>query len=253
MKILLIAVIIGIVFIAGCVGQSGAPAGPKISVLSAPSSVLSDDMFNISWEITGVSGNISHTAVHYDIASHSGTFGTEVTPQGSGYASLTAEFANGEFTVPRAFTAGIQAPSTSGKFYYRAHAIINGSNYWTSESSITVTTPRTELSASGPGPTKMIISPTRENEVKGVITLTATEVPTWTKSVIIVFTSGEAAPIAILTDGSSGWKYILDTTKYPSGLYTVSMLPNDKETITQGGSGGGPPQAYASTQVVVKN
>ena len=86
----------------------------------------------VTWNIKSPVMKILHTAVHYDYTSHPGTLGKDVTPEQAGYPMLTTEFAAGNFTVPRTFQAQI-LPDKEGTLYLRAHALINGRNYWTEE------------------------------------------------------------------------------------------------------------------------
>ncbi len=145
--LVLAALIIGVVFVSGC---QTSPTGSTIdtgqqtteqpeesvsvSIASAPSSARAGDKITFSWGVEGPSTTIPHTAVHYDYAPHPNVFeGT--TPEGSGYPKFTQDFAQGQFNIPRTFTASITADK-AGTLYYRGHAIVNGEQYWTEEESI---------------------------------------------------------------------------------------------------------------------
>lgn len=67
---------------------------------------------------------------------------TDVSPSASGYSHLTPDHASGSFDLPQTFSASI-TPDTAGTLYYRAHAIVNGLNYWTNEMSISVSSSST--------------------------------------------------------------------------------------------------------------
>lgn len=108
-----------------------------VKVLSAPISVEEGEKFKISWRVLGKEGTvISHTAIHYDNVSHPGSLGFDIMPPQAGYRELTLESALGEFILPSTFSSEIKAGTE--KIYYRAHAVINGENYWTQEYAIDV-------------------------------------------------------------------------------------------------------------------
>lgn len=104
-----------------------------------PEEVPAGNVFSVGWRVTSETpGTINHTSVHYGTASRAGTFGSTVAPSQSGYASLVRDFMSGTFQAPGTFTANITAPSTPGTVYLRAHAVINGQNYWTDEVRVNV-------------------------------------------------------------------------------------------------------------------
>jgi len=107
----------------------------KITVTDAPETATVDESFSITWKIESEAKTIPHTAVHYDYSSHAGAYGTDVAPGASGYTELTPNFAQGSFEIPDTFTVSI-TPSENGVLYYRAHAIVDGMQYWTEEMSI---------------------------------------------------------------------------------------------------------------------
>lgn len=112
-------------------------AKPTIYFTKIPGTIHGDEIINIYWEIgSELSRTITHTAIHYDIKSHPETFTFEDGPQDSGYPFLTTEYTLGNFSVPGEFTAGFIVPNTANNIYFRAHAIIDGKNYWTEEQSI---------------------------------------------------------------------------------------------------------------------
>lgn len=109
----------------------------EISVVTAPQTARVGEPVNISWKVSGAEKTISHTAIHYDYTSHPGTFGSDIGPQASEYLKLTSEYASGSFNIPNTFSA-IVIPYQAGTLYYRAHAIVDGKNYWTDEKSISI-------------------------------------------------------------------------------------------------------------------
>lgn len=165
MKIkILISTILLAVFLFGCTQTSnyGYPTAPQqpsqpsqqatpiaVTLLSAPTTAVSGQPITFSWRVDGPSTTIPHTSVHYDFVSHTGTFDTAMTPQASGYPKLIPNFAHGNYSIPQTFTASITVNQT-GTLYYRAHAIVNGLNYWTDEKTITVTAPPQPAQAAPP-------------------------------------------------------------------------------------------------------
>jgi len=109
------------------------PIETKIELVSIPFSVIGGQQFEISWKISSEPKTIMHTAVHYDTSSHRAQFTAATTPADAAYKSLTADYANIESSIPGTFAARLNAPAAGGNLYFRAHAIIDGSNYWTEE------------------------------------------------------------------------------------------------------------------------
>ncbi len=103
----------------------------------APSDGRVNRSLQVTWNIKSPVMKILHTAVHYDYTSHSGMLGKDVTPEQAGYPMLTTEFASGNFTIPRTFQGQI-LPDKEGMLYLRAHAIVDGKNYWTEEKTVEI-------------------------------------------------------------------------------------------------------------------
>lgn len=139
-----------------------------VSFLSLRAKVIAGQPLEVVWQVSPPEAKkIPHTAFHYDTVSHPGDFGTDVTADAASYKELTGEFAKGEFLVPRAFRAKL-TPNV-GTLYVRAHALIDGMNYWTAEELVEVVA---EPSAIGEGEGAM----KKEGEVK-TVTMTAKQ---WT-------------------------------------------------------------------------
>lgn len=104
----------------------------SVEVLGSPSSAEAGKSFEVTWKVNSpVQKNIPHTAVHYGSESKS----EPLTLQS--YPSLTTPQSS---TVPNEFKASIVI-NTSGVTYFRAHAIIDGNHYWSSEKMITISSP----------------------------------------------------------------------------------------------------------------
>jgi len=104
----------------------------SVVVLTAPTTAVAGQGFVVTWRVNSPTQvTIPHTAVHYgpDPKSEPLTL--------KSYPALTP-VQNG--TIPADFSANITIGKT-GVIYYRAHAIIGGTNYWSDEKTITVTAP----------------------------------------------------------------------------------------------------------------
>lgn len=116
--------------------RAAAGGQPSVAIVSAPPSVPLGEDFEVVWRVDSpVQKEIAHTAVHYGANSIPGVLGTEAGPAASGYQFVSL-IQKG--TIPGTFTSSIGTRSP-GTLYFRAHAIIDGNNYWSPERSILVT------------------------------------------------------------------------------------------------------------------
>lgn len=113
---------------------------PKVSLLKTPSRFVVGEQSSVQWEVqTASSQTIAHTAVHWGTESQKGKkLGKQDGPQAAGYPNLTTKYAKGEFSVPGTFSDSFSVPSGATMVYMRAHAIINGENYWSDERAVPV-------------------------------------------------------------------------------------------------------------------
>ena len=120
----------------------GADGGEiSVEVLEAPSSVEAGESFPVRWQVNSpVETEIPHTAVHYGPESVSGELTLE------SYPSLTVP-KNG--TIPAEFEDSLVLEDP-GTVYFRAHAIVDETNYWSDEQSIEVLEPGLEAGEEGP-------------------------------------------------------------------------------------------------------
>lgn len=111
--------------------------------------------------------------------------------------------------------------------------------------------PKTEIVGRLKG-TEMVIKPSVDNVIKGIVTVTATKVPEGAQRVYFVLSGqsieGVGPNINIDTDGSDGWSGILDTTQYENGVYTIGALAFLTTEITEDDPIGG-----ATAQVIIQN
>ncbi len=156
---------VAIVIISGCVvppkGVTPMPTatptptpaptpGISVEVLNAPSSAVAGKSFEVTWKVNSpMQKNITHTAVHYGNESKS----EPLTLQS--YPSLTTPQSG---TIPNEFRANITI-NTAGVTYFRAHAIVDGMNYWSSEKTITISTPVNVTAAATPTATPTATTP----------------------------------------------------------------------------------------------
>ncbi|MEQ9731454.1 MAG: hypothetical protein ABOK23_12700 [Candidatus Methanoperedens sp.] len=108
--------------------------GYSVEVLSAPAAAEAGQSFMVSWRVNSpIQETINHTAVHYGPDSKSGNLTL------TSYPSLTTPQSG---TIPADFSGNITLGKT-GIFYFRAHAIIDGTFYWSDEKTINITIPTT--------------------------------------------------------------------------------------------------------------
>ena len=101
----------------------------SVEVLNAPATAVAGRSFVISWRVNSPTEvNITHTAVHYGPQSESGPLTLQ------SYPSLTTPQGG---IIPADFSANLTI-NTTGTTYFRAHAIINGTFYWSPEMTIVV-------------------------------------------------------------------------------------------------------------------
>jgi hypothetical protein len=98
----------------------------------------------------------------------------------------------------------------------------------------------------------MLIEPSVDNVISGVVTITVTEPPSDTIMVFFAMVGQGTADtemtgpnLGIDDDGSDGWSRLFDTTEYDNGLYEISGLPmSDPDSD---------PLGIVSAQVVIDN
>ncbi|MFH0714277.1 MAG: hypothetical protein V1847_00600 [Candidatus Diapherotrites archaeon] len=99
------------------------PTPVKISILSKPSLAVTEETFSISWKVEGGSaGNITHTSVDWDSVSHA---------MDSNDYAFTSNIFQG--STPDSFVVSLQAPRAVGTIFARAHAVVDGANYYSDE------------------------------------------------------------------------------------------------------------------------
>ena len=118
------------------------------------------------------------------------------------------------------------------------------------ESTAATAAPKTEITAKSLG-TEMVISPSVGKTIKGIVTITLTKVPSATG--IAAFgiekqgsTEGGGPNLGMDQDGSDGWSYILDTTDYENGIYTIYSMVGESLKAEA-------PLGIVTAQVVIEN
>lgn len=101
---------------------------------------------------------------------------------------------------------------------------------------------------------EMVITPTIEKNVKGIIKIELNNAPEGTQAVAftiqggnVQMVEGQGPNLPFDSDESDGWSILLDTTDYDNDLYTISSIAGE------GFSEGQPPLDVASAQVIIKN
>jgi hypothetical protein len=110
-----------------------------IYVTSAPTTAAASSNALVCWHVNGT-GNIAHTAVHYDTTSHAGSGVTFADYKGGAmYPGNQTAVAPAGYDLPGDFCTNVPMPP-SGTLYYRAHYIDSAGvpGTLTDEKSITV-------------------------------------------------------------------------------------------------------------------
>ncbi|MBN4049165.1 hypothetical protein JYT91_00960 [archaeon AH-315-M20] len=126
---LFVLMVLGIFLISACSSTTttAQKVEPTITVLDYPTEVSDDKPFVVKWNVDGGStGEITHTAVHYDYESHG--------PDFKEYKEVSAIY-TGE--TPKEFSANINALKV-GFVFFRAHAIVDGENVYSDEMKVEV-------------------------------------------------------------------------------------------------------------------
>ncbi|VVB92964.1 Uncharacterised protein [uncultured archaeon] len=103
----------------------------SVVVLTAPTTAIASQSFMVSWRVNPTQVTIPYTAVYYGPDSKSEPLSL------TSYPGKT-DVLNG--TTPADFSANITIGKT-GIFYFRAYAMIDGTNYWSDERTINITAP----------------------------------------------------------------------------------------------------------------
>jgi hypothetical protein len=109
----------------------------KLTLVSAPSDVKAGGVTTFTWKIDGPPTTIYHTAVYFGKQSVAGALGKEIHPADTKYNEILPDFNFGKYGIPLQFIGNIKL-STSGKYYYRLHALIKDKNYWSEEYTLDV-------------------------------------------------------------------------------------------------------------------
>jgi hypothetical protein len=100
----------------------------------------------------------------------------------------------------------------------------------------------------------MLITPTIEKNVNGIITVELTKAPEQTKAVIFVIQKGKISMedgvgpgTPIDQDGSDGWSVLYDTAEYENGLYEIAAIAGEGFADNQ------PPLDAVVAQIIIEN
>ena len=123
-----------ILLIVGFIGVKVLVTGKsyKVILVNAPKEAEADITTTFTWRIDGPPATINHTSVHYGIVSDPGEKDLKAKPEDTKYTDFVKDFASGDYNIPLQFV-GNTVMSTAGTYYFRAHALIDGKNYWTDE------------------------------------------------------------------------------------------------------------------------
>ena len=108
-----------------------------VTLITGPAEAFTGDVVTFTWRVDGPPNTINHTSVHFGTTSTPGTLGKNIKPANTAYKYLIPDFADGKFNIPLQFVGNTQI-ATPGAYFFRAHAIISGENYWTEERTVEV-------------------------------------------------------------------------------------------------------------------
>ena len=128
-----------ILLIVGFIGVKVLVTGKsyKVILVDAPKEAETGKTTTFTWRIDGPPATINHTSVHYGTVSDPGEKDQKVKPEDTKYTDFVKDFASGDFNIPLQFVGNTMV-STSGTYYFRVHALIDGKNYWSDEYTLEV-------------------------------------------------------------------------------------------------------------------
>lgn len=109
----------------------------SIILIYSPKEIKVGNIATFTWDVSGATTTISHTAIYFGEESKSGNLNTQVRPQDTPYNDLVNDFVDGKYNIPLRFIGNKQI-SAPGKYYFRGYAQIDGKNLWTDEYSFQV-------------------------------------------------------------------------------------------------------------------
>jgi plastocyanin len=149
---LFVSAIIALTALSGCLGgddedPSASPTGTEgstgpgccgnvtltVVIINATTATNTSEPINVTWEVS-IDGDVNstdieveHTDVHWGNESVSDPMGTSAYPNQTDEQSGAPGIFNATFTI-----------DTNGTYYVRAHAVLNGSDFWSEESIVQV-------------------------------------------------------------------------------------------------------------------
>jgi hypothetical protein len=112
-------------------GLSPEGSGITLSFAKMPDFVSRGEEITVEWHVNSDKyKDIFYTAIYYDYESHPAKLGN-VPPSSTGYKYITTDFVAGKYKIPSSFSTEFQVDEVP--VYIRAHAIVDGKNYWTPE------------------------------------------------------------------------------------------------------------------------
>ena len=136
----IVIVLIALITWAGTMAEEvqQSTSGTAVEVSAPPASGRAGSPVPLTWGVQAPVGAVAtHTAIHWGTNSVAGELGTDVGPGAAGYPNLLPDYAQGSFALPRTFTGAVTFPA-AGTYSYRAHAIIDGKNYWSPEYTVVI-------------------------------------------------------------------------------------------------------------------
>lgn len=117
--------------------QSGPSQDPVISI-SLPENVAVNQPFDIRWTVDTVTPRFTTgTSIYWSQDSSPSALSKTDKPDVVSYTNNLTDYLNTNIELPAQFVGSLTL-SQPGTYYFRAHSLIEGQNYWTPEISLVV-------------------------------------------------------------------------------------------------------------------
>jgi hypothetical protein len=113
--------------------QPDALEGTTVVVVNPSANSAFGSPVPFTWMVRApVGASATSTAVRFGTQSQAGALDTDVAPSQTTYETWINDYERGAFPLPREFSSALALPAP-GTYYYRAHATIDGKQYWSPE------------------------------------------------------------------------------------------------------------------------
>ena len=112
--------------------------GTAVLVTARPETAQVGVSVPFVWDVRAPVGAVAtSTSLQWGRTSHPGAMNVMTTPAAVQYSDSLSDYMRGSYALPRTFRGAVTFPS-AGTYFFRAHAVIDGQQYWSPEYSIRV-------------------------------------------------------------------------------------------------------------------